>query len=468
MAQGAASPSTFTPPLPFGLRVNLSIMMFLQYAVWGAWFVTLGVYLEKGLHFDGATIGWIYGTMALGTIFAPLVIGQIADRYFSSEKLMGVLHLAGAGLLYLMAQATTPSLVFTFALLYALVYSPTLVLSNSITFSHVPNGARDFPSIRVLGTIGWIVATLVVIDHVLPQFHPHPDQTNLPLLVAAGCSLVLGLYSFQLPHTPPAGQAGDAFPALKAVGLLRSPSFAVFFGVSFIITIVLAFYYSFTGNYLADSTLPKLPGHLTVFGIDIKLGVASVMAIGQLAEMVLLPFLPLFLRYLGMKWVLALGMASWGIRYYLFALGAAGKVDPWIVIASLSLHGVCFDFFFAAGFIYVDEEAPPTIRASGQALFTFLSYGVGMWLGNVISGYVVDHYSSLHTIWQALTLPANNLLSALAALYVNSQVAKVFHDWYAIWLVPSIGVGISLVIFVLFFHMKPRKAEPAPYPEKMV
>jgi nucleoside transporter len=436
MAHGAASPSLSAPPLNLGLRVNLSIMMFLQYAIWGAWFVTLGVYMEKGLHFDGTTIGWIYGTMALGTIFAPLVIGQIADRYFASEKLMAFLHLVGAGLLYLMAQATTPTLMFTYALLYALVYSPTLVLSNSITFSHVPSGARDFPSIRVFGTIGWIAATLGVIDQVLPFFRDHPEQTNLPLLLAAGSSLVLGFYSFLLPHTPPAGQAGDAFPALRAVGLLRSPSFAVFFGVSFIITIVLAFYYSFTGNYLADSTLPKLPDHIMLFGREFKLGVASVMAIGQIAEMILLPLLPLFLRYLGMKWVLALGMLSWGVRYYLFALGAAGRVDPWIVIASLSLHGVCFDFFFAAGFIYVDNEAPPTIRASGQALFTFLTYGVGMWMGNVVSGYVVDHYSNL-------------------------QVKPVFHEWYAIWLVPSIGVAISLVIFVLFFHMRPRQEEPA-------
>jgi MFS family permease len=238
--------------------------------------------------------------------------------------------------------------------------------------------------------------------------------------------LALGVYSFFLPHTPPAGKAGDAFPALRAVGLLRSPAFAVFFGVSFIITIVLAFYYNFTGIYLGDSTLPQLPDAARKV-----LTVATVMTIGQWAELLLLPFLPLFLRFMGMKWVLALGMLAWGVRYFLFSMGAYGSVGPWVVIASLALHGVCFDFFFAAGFIYVDNEAPPQIRASGQALFTFLTYGLGMWLGSIVSGYVVDYFS----------VTANKVTT---------------YNWYMIWLVPSVGVMVSLVIFVLFFHMRPR------------
>jgi nucleoside transporter len=440
---GTSSGASLAPPLPMGLRVNLSVMMFLQYAAWGAWFVVFGVYLERTLHFKGPQIGWIYGTMALGSIFAPLFIGQIADRYFPSEKLMAILHLAGAALLYAMTRVTDANTLFLVALLYALVYSPTLVLSNSITFTHVPDGARDFPSIRVFGTIGWIAANLLV-DLALPNVDGRSaSETNLPLLLAAGFSVLLGVLSFALPHTPPAGKAGDAFPALRAVALLRSPSFAVFFGVSFIITIVLAFYYSFTSIYLDTTTLPAIPKAqrdvaFNLFGkpIAFTLGAASVMTIGQIAEMVLLPLLPWFLRHLGMKWVLALGMLSWGVRYYLFALGAQGLVNPWVVIASLALHGVCFDFFFAAGFIHVDNEAPPSIRASGQALFTFLTYGVGMWLGNVVSGYVVEHYS---------TGPATNPV----------------RDWFHIWLVPSIGVLVSLVAFVLFFRIHPRQTAPA-------
>jgi nucleoside transporter len=437
--------------------LNLSVMMFLQFAVWGAWFVVLGLYLEKGLKFTGAEIGWIYSTMALGGIFAPMVIGQIADRYFSSEILMGILHLLGAALLVAMANvanftndAQVVNLGFTqfkasfvvfyvIALIYSLLYSPTLVLANSITFTHVPK-ATYFPSIRVWGTIGWILANYcITFGSALPWFTQKPEETNLPLYLAAGFSVFLGAYSFFLPHTPPAGKAGDAFPALRAVGLLRSPAFAVFFGVSFIITIVLAFYYSFTGIYLGGDTLPHLPEatrnlsfHIGETKFDV-MTVANVMTLGQIAEMVLLPMLPLFLRFMGMKWVLALGMLAWGVRYFLFSLGADGTVGPWVVIASLALHGVCFDFFFAAGFIYVDNEAPPEIRASGQALFTFLTYGLGMWLGNIISGYVVDHYS------------------------FGEGKAKTY-NWYAIWLVPSAGVLVSLLLFILFFRMRPKPA----------
>ena len=425
---GSTASLTSAPPLAMGLRVNLSVMMFLQFAVWGAWFVVLGVYLEKGLGFSGTQIGNIYGTMALGGILAPMLIGQIADRYFSSEKLMAFLHLAGAGMLYLMAQIKDPTQFYVVTLVYALLYSSTLVLANSITFTHVPDGARDFPRVRVLGTLGWIVANLIV-GFVLPLFYTKPDQTHLPLLLAAGFSAVLGVTSFFLPHTPPTGKVGEAFPALRAVGLLKSPSFAVFFGVSFVITIVLAFYYTFTGNYLNDSTLPRLPNEINLHFFKIGMTVATIMTIGQWAELVLLPFLPWFLRVMGMKWVIAVGMLAWGVRYLLFALGAEGDVSAWVVIGSLALHGVCFDFFFAAGFIYVDNEAPKEIRASGQALFTFLTYGVGMWLGNMLSGYVVDHYT---------TGPENSPI----------------RNWYAIWLIPSVGVLASLAVFVLFFHLK--------------
>lgn len=460
------------PRLAPGRRFSLSMMMFLEYAIWGAWFVVLNIYLEKNLGFSGIQVGSIYGTMALGTIFAPLFVGQIADRYFSSEKLMGWLHLAGAGLLLAWAECatvcaklmpvpppgpegvklephisvfglevTTFHVMYVIALVYALLYSPTLVLSNSITFTHVPDGGRDFPRVRVFGTIGWIAAGLIV-GQVLARVIPGANATNSPLLLAAGFSAALGLFSFLLPHTPPPGKTGDAFPALRAVGLLRSPSFAIFFGVSFVITIVLAFYYTFTSVYLDAATLPsiaglpKLPKEGLEYTIDlgfrqipIMLNSETVMTIGQISEMCLLPFLPWFLRKLGMKWVLAMGMAAWGLRYLLFALGANGVVNPWVVVASLALHGVCFDFFFAAGFIYVDNEAPRDIRASGQALFTFLTYGVGMWLGSQLSGIVKDYYTT------------------------GTKLAPIL-DWYHIWLVPCIGVVASLIVFAFFFRME--------------
>ena len=411
MAQGEAfAPSASpAPSLPLGLRLNLSVMMFLQFAVWGAWFVVLGNYLgEGGLGFSKEAVGNIYSTMPLGAIFSLLFIGQIADRYFSSERIMAVLHLGGAGLLYWMGQAREPLAFYVVALIYALIYNPTLALANSIAFTHLPNATRDFPSIRVLGTIGWIVANFLVgwfLD----------IKTNQPILLAAGFSLVLGLFSLVLPHTPPRGQAGDTVPFLKAVGLLKEPSFAVFYGVSFIITIVLAFYYNFTGQYLE-------------FGQGVK-DVASTMTIGQWAEMLLLPLLPWFLLRLGMKWVLALGMLAWGVRYAIFAAGQ----PYWLVIASLALHGVCFDFFFAAGFIHVDNKSPKDIRASAQALFSFLTYGVGMWLGGIFSGWLAGFYTDPET--------------------------KVT-DWRGFWTVPSVGVLISLVIFVLFFRDRAQTVQP--------
>ncbi len=434
------------PPLDAGLRLNLSIMMLLQYAIWGAWFSVLGNRLAAmGL---SEHIGSIFGTMALGTIFAPIVTGQIADRYFSSEKLMAVLHLAGAGFLYWLASIPpvppippmltgplfdvakiahdaavqeTASKFYWIALAYALIYSPTLALSNSIAFTHLPDGTRDFPGVRVLGTIGWIVAGLAV-GLGLRLVYDDPKTSDGPLKMAAAFSLVLGLYSFALPHTPPKGKAGDVLPFLRAVRLLKEPSFAVFYSVSFIITIVLAFYYNYTGMYLEK--------HLGVKDV------ASTMTIGQWSEMLLLPLLPLFLFRLGMKWVLAIGMLAWGLRYGVFAWGGTMELGVffWPVVLSLAFHGVCYDFFFAAGFIHVDNESPSDIKGSAQALFVFLTYGLAMWLGSELSNRVFKHYTTKE--------PGE-----------GGKLVDVT-DWASFWTVPSVGVLIALVLFVAFFRLR--------------
>jgi len=391
-----------TARMSFDLRLRLSIMMFLEFAIWGAWFVVLGNYMEH-LHFSKTQVGTMYSLIPLGAIVSTLFVGQIADRYFSSERLMAVLHLAGAGLLFWMAQIQDSAqfpLLAAVTLAYSLAYNPTLALANSISFAHIPNGERDFPGLRVLGTIGWIAVNLVVGQFL--DFH-----TNQPLLLAAGASLALGLFSFALPHTPPAGQRGGTMPFIRAFGLMKDFSFGVFFGVSLVITIVLAFYYSFTGQFLEQ-------------GQGVK-DVASTMTIGQFMEMLFLPILPWFLRRLGMRWVLALGMFCWGLRYAFFAIG-----HPWaLVLAGVALHGFCFDFFFAAGFIHVDNTAPREIRASAQALFSFLTYGVGMYLGSELSGRVADAYTD------AATRTTN---------------------WSGFWLVPCVGVVVSLLVFLLFFR----------------
>src|SRR5262249_11341189 len=351
------------PPLDMGVRLSLSAMNFLQFAVWGAWFVVLGQYLHA-LSFSGKQIGSIYATMSLGAIFTPIVFGVAADRLIESEYLMAILHLGGAVLLYWMAQIRTPRQFYWVALIYALVYSPTLSLSNSIIFSHIPDAKRDFPTIRVLGTIGWIAANLFL--KVLLK--PGEPVNNRPLLLASALSMVLGLFSFFLPHTPPKPEADP----LDALALFQDTSFAVFFSVSLLITIALAFYYSFTSLYL-EQQVKVQPGN-----------VGPLMTIGQWAEIIFLLLLPWFLLNFDFKWVLVIGMAAWGIRYGIFSL-----VKPFeLVLVGLALHGLCFDFFFAAGFIYVDETAPKDLKASGQGLFGAMTYGLGMYLGTELSGWV--------------------------------------------------------------------------------
>jgi nucleoside transporter len=416
MAHGGTSTGASpAPPLAMGLRLNLSVMMFLQFAVWGAWFVVFYPYLT-GKGFSDQQAGALIGNMALGAILSSLFAGYIADRFFDSERMMAVLHLAGAGLLYGMAQIQSKDdywSLFAVSLAYSLLYNPTLTLANAITFRHVPDATRDFPSIRVLGTLGWI-AVGFLIDLLFARDGRTAADTNGPLLLAAALSAVLGLYCLFLPHTPPTAAAGEAIPFLKALRLFKDFSFAVFFSVSFVITIVLAFYFTSTSAFLKEAA-----------GVT---QIGSTMLIGQVCELIFLPLLPLFLWRLGMKWVLALGMLCWGIRYALFSQGGPEGLPFVLVILGVALHGFCFDFFFAAGFIHVDNQAPRDVRASGQALFSFLTYGVGMWLGNLLAGKLMEVYAG---------------------------------DWYHFWLVPCIGVLASLAVFVLFFRQRAPKSVAA-------
>jgi nucleoside transporter len=432
---GNETAKSAAPPLAMALRLNLSVMMFLEFAIWGSWFTVLGNFIHA-MKFTDADIGSVYATMPLGSILSPLIVGQIADRYVSSERLMAALHFLGALVLFWLAQITDVSTFYWVALLYSVVFSPTLTLTNSIAFTHLPDATRDFPSIRVLGTIGWIVAGLLVTAilwmfansaaaaaFVAPQFSVVIGGTRmtLPLVLAGVLSVILGAWSLVLPHTPPTGKPGEAFPFVRALRLMKEPSFAVFYGVSFIITIVLAFYYNFTGIFLGDSQKVA------------EAEVSSYMAIGQVAEMGLLPLLPWFLNKYGMKWVLALGMLSWGIRYGLFALGGPFA----LILVGVALHGLCFDFFFAAGFIHVDNKAPKDIRASAQALFGFLTYGAGMWLGGELSGRIKGA--------------------------VTDPVTKVT-NWGEFWSIPAVGVLIALAIFLVFFRDNEKAGSPAVVP----
>ena len=402
------------PPLNMGVRLRLSVMMFLEFAVWGSYFVVWNVYLgtpvaNGGLGFNGTQIGSLYGTMALGAIVSMMFAGQLADRVLSSEYLMLIFHLLGAVFLVLMARIHDFNTLWAVSLGYALVFNPTLAVANSIAFANIPDATRDFPTLRVLGTIGWIAGSMSV-DWVLGK---GADATNKPLIMAAILSGVLAVFSLALPHTPPSGKKSEALPFLRAFKLIADPSFGIFFGISFVITIALAFYYNFASLFLK--------------AVDVK-QVATTMSLGQWSEIGFMLLLPLALSRLGMKWVLAVGMAAWAARYGLFSLG-----HPFVLLlVGVALHGVCFDFFLAAGFIHTDNKAPPSIRASAQALFSFLTYGVGMWIGNEISGRVVDHFT----------------------------VGKIT-NWTRVWIVPAAGAAICLLLFMLLWRDKPGKLEEA-------
>lgn len=415
MASDQVAPSS-SRPLDMGVRIKLSIMMFLQFAIWGSWATVIGNYL-KHLQFTQEQIGWVSSLMPLGGMIGPmlLILSQLADRFVASQRLLGAMHLAGAACLYWVSTLTGPSQFWTLFLsmsMYALLYNVTLALTNSITFSHCV-GERDFPSIRVLGTIGFISAALTL-DYVLGSKKAPVYLTNSFLLLAVGLSAVLGVVSFMLPHTPPSGKKGEAMPFIKALRLFKDPAFAVFFGISFVITIVLAFYYNLTGQYLEKS-----------HGVT---NVATTMMWGQVAEIFFMLLLPTFLRTMGMKGVLALGMLCWGVRYTLFSVSAGNESLYSLAFIGILLHGICFDFFFAAAFIYVDRRAPSDIRPSAQALFSFLTYGAGMFIGSVAGGYLAG------------------------ALTSKDEMGKEVIDWSTFWLVPAVGVLVSLAAFVALFR----------------
>jgi nucleoside transporter len=386
------------------VKVRLAAMMFLEYFIWGAWYVTVGTWLGRTLHFSGAEIGVVAGTTAVGAIVSPFLAGWLADRFFATQHLLAALHAAGAVLLWMAAERTAFGPIYWLVLAYACVYMPTLALTNSLAFRQMKDPKIEFGPIRVLGTAGWIVAGLIVGGLKL-------EATAMPLKLAAACSLLLAVYALTLPHTPPLKQDSEfkvsGVVPPEAVRLLKDKSFAVFVLASFLICIPLQFYYAFTNLFLNEIGIVNAAGKMTG---------------GQMSELGCMLLIPWFFRRLGVKYMLIAGMSAWALRYALFAFGNGGA-GLWMLYGGILLHGICYDFFFVTGQIYVDRKAPVAYRAAAQGMLTLITYGAGMLLGSWLSGQVVDHYATVAAdgsathAWRPIWLIAGGLSAAILGVF---------------------------------------------------
>ena len=398
------------------VRLRLSVMMFLQFALWGSWFVTLSTYLLK-IGFDGLQVGAAYSTLNWGAIFAPIVAGALADRFFQAQKVMGVLHLVGAAILWWLSSITDPTTFFWTLLVYAICFMPTLGLANAISFHQMSDPGKQFGLVRACGTFGWIVVGFVV-GLIAPNMLGYSiEPTNIPLKIGAVISVVLGLYAFALPATPPGNP--DRKPSiaqalgLETLTLMKDRSFAVFVIGSLLICIPLSFYYSFANAFLNESGMQNA---------------ATKMTLGQMSEVLFLVLIPFFFVRLGVKKMLLIGMAAWVLRYVLFAYGNNSTLVA-LLYAGIILHGVCFDFFFVTGQIYVDKSVARGQRAAAQGFIHVVTYGVGQLIGSWAAGAVVDHYSV-------------------------AADAGTRHLWQTIWMVPAIMAFVVMLLFLVFFKPK--------------
>lgn len=392
--------------MPLPMYSRLSVMMLLQYGVWGAWMVTLGTWLGQTQGFSGQQIAWAAGATAIGAIVSPFFVGLVADKHFATQKLLGVLHGIGAVLLFIATTQTSFTPFYLILLLYAICYMPTLALTNALAFRQMQDPNLQFGAVRVFGTLGWIVASFVIGKLAI-------EDTAIPMQIAASCSLVLAVYCFTLPHTPPLAQSekfslAQIIPK-EALQLLCNRSMAVFVLASFLICIPLQFYYAFANLFFNE--------------IDVA-EAATKMSFGQMSEVFFMLLIPFFFKRLGVKAMLAIGMLAWVARYVLFAYGDSDTL-MWMLLTGILLHGICYDFFFVVGQLYIDRESPKELRAATQGIITLITYGAGMLAGSWLSGLIVDHY-----------------------------VTDAGHNWNTIWLFAAGFAAAVLVLFLLAFSDK--------------
>lgn len=391
----------------FTTRVKLSVMMFLQFFVWGAWYGQMSKYLLTELHASGDQVGNAYAAFSLAMIIAPFFVGMIADRYFAAQKVLGVLNLLGAVILYFITQNTDPGNFFFLILAYCLTFAPTLALTSSIAMQQMVSPEKEFPGIRVLGTVAWIVVTNIV------GYYGFGDKVTI-FKLSMYSAAILGVLAFFLPDTPPKATTSTSFAqilGLDAFKLFKDRSFAIFFLSSVLICIPLSFYYAMANPSLTDGGMQN---------------VENKMSLGQASEVIFMLLIPLAFSRLGVKKMLIVGLIAWIIRFICFGYGDAST--EWMLYLAIVLHGVCYDFFFVTGQIYTDNKAGDKIKSSAQGLISLATYGIGMGIGSKISGIVLD-------------------------MYTRPDGTK---DWLKVWLVPAAIAAVVLVLFVLLFSDKKR------------
>ena len=390
------------------IRTRLGAMMFFEYVIWGAWYVTLTTYLTTALRFSGTEAGAVFGTAALASLLSPFFVGLVADRFFATERVMATLYLVAAVCMYMVTQVSSFGAVYALMLAFCLLYFPTIALTNSIAMKHVKDPGRDFPPIRTMGTLGWIA-----VNNLVGFMRVEADTTPF-LIGAAGC-VVMAIYSLvALPHTPPPGKGQrvtlGSILGLDALVLLKQRDFAVYLIASVLACIPLTFYYSFTNAYLNDVGVVNAAGKMTL---------------GQVSEVVMLLLMPVFFRIWSVRTILLLGLASWAVRYVLLAYGNPGD-GMWMFYLAILLHGVCFDFFFVTGFLYANQVAPPALRSTAQGLITLATYGLGMLIGSFLSGFILDYFSTAN------------------------PDGSVVRNWQSFWL-SSAAMSFAITLIVVFF-----------------
>ncbi len=390
--------------------------MFLEFFIWGGWFVTLGTFLSKNLQATDFEMANVFSTQSLGAIIAPFIVGMIADRYFNAERILGVLHLVGAMLMYQMYSAADMSTFYPYVLAYMILYMPTLALASSVSFRQLTNPEKQFSAIRIWGTIGWIVAGLAISYIFRWDAAASEGALKNTFLMSGVASLVLGVFSFVLPKTPPVKLDAGEKPSfasiigLDAIKLLKDKNFLIFFISSVLICIPLAFYYSNANLFLTEIGLENPTGKMTI---------------GQASEVLFLLALPIFFTKFGFKKTILVGMLAWVIRYLLFAYGNAGELS-FMLLIGIALHGICYDFFFVSGQIYTDSKAGIKYKSAAQGLITLATYGVGQLIGFWVASYVGDKYKEL-------------------------KATDLAGFWNHTWVVPAIIAAVVFFIFLALF-----------------